>query len=155
MALFPFAGNGRDALAPGAGSAPGLPAAYMIGCSQADRLVAQGLAAIWLSARAPAMVDRDPSISLAALDYPNFEVLVIDNTQGIPAGVANGCRLLRPPLGEAFSASSIFDVHEGLQVRRPIRSSQTGPTPEDHRGVIDRDYSFRPNWLKALGAAFR
>src|SRR5260221_4005343 len=86
--------------------------------------------------------------SLAALDYPDFEVIVIDNNTKDPAvwrPVQDYCaqlgqrfRIIHLAVMKGFKAGALNYV-----------LSQTAP---DARivGVIDSDYMVRPDWLKAL-----
>jgi cellulose synthase/poly-beta-1,6-N-acetylglucosamine synthase-like glycosyltransferase len=86
--------------------------------------------------------------SLAALDYPDFEVIVIDNNTKDPAvwrPVQDYCA----QLGERFRFFH-FDVIKGFKAGAlNYVLSQTSPDAKVI-GVIDSDYMVRPDWLKAV-----
>ena len=86
--------------------------------------------------------------SLAGLDYPNLEVIVIDNNTKDPAvwrPVQDYCA----SLGERFKFFH-FDVMKGFKAGAlNYVLSQTAPDAEVI-GVIDSDYMVRPDWLKAV-----
>ena len=130
-----------------------LPAAEMIARQPADRRLAQGLAASRDLQRAAGDGDPDPRIRWPALDYPNFEVIVIDNNTKDPAvwrPVQDYCA----QLGERFRFFH-FDVMKGFKAGAlNYVLSQTAPDAEVI-GVIDSDYMVRPDWLKARGAVLR
>lgn len=98
----------------------------------------------------PAMVMQTLD-SLAGLDYPNFEVIVIDNNTKDPAvwrPVQDYCA----QLGERFKFFH-FDVMKGFKAGAlNFVLSQTAPDAKVI-GVIDSDYMVRPDWLGA-GAYF-
>ncbi|HYC64513.1 MAG TPA: glycosyltransferase, partial [Reyranellaceae bacterium] len=95
----------------------------------------------------PAMVIQTIE-SLAKLDYPNLEVIVIDNNTKDPAvwrpvqdycaGLGERCKFFHFDEMKGFKAGALNYV-----------LTQTAP---DTRivGVIDSDYVVRPDWLKAL-----
>jgi cellulose synthase/poly-beta-1,6-N-acetylglucosamine synthase-like glycosyltransferase len=86
--------------------------------------------------------------SLAALDYPDFEVIVIDNNTKDPAvwrPVQDYCA----QLGERFRFFH-FDVMKGFKAG--ALNYVLSQTSSDAKviGVIDSDYMVRPDWLKAV-----
>ena len=89
---------------------------------------------------------------LAAVDYPNLEVIVIDNNTKDPAvwrPVQDYCA----QLGERFKFFH-FDVMKGFKAGAlNYVLSQTAPDAEVI-GVIDSDYMVRPDWLKGVVAYF-
>jgi cellulose synthase/poly-beta-1,6-N-acetylglucosamine synthase-like glycosyltransferase/exo-beta-1,3-glucanase (GH17 family) len=95
----------------------------------------------------PAMVIQTLE-SLAALDYPDFEVIVIDNNTKDPAvwrPVQDHCQ----GLGERFKFFH-FDVMKGFKAGAlNYVLTQTAPDAKVI-GVIDSDYMVRPDWLKAV-----
>ena len=125
-----------------------LPAAEMIARQPADRRMAQGLAASRDLQRAAGDGDPDARIRWPALDYPDFEVIVIDNNTKDPAvwrPVQDYCA----QLGERFRFFH-FDVMKGFKAGAlNYVLSQTAPDAKVI-GVIDSDYMVRADWLKAL-----
>lgn len=124
-----------------------LPAAEMIARQPADRewpMVSLHLA---ICNEPPAMVMQTLD-SLAGLDYPNFEVIVIDNNTKDPAvwrPVQDYCA----QLGERFKFFH-FDVMKGFKAGAlNYVLTQTSPDAKVI-GVVDSDYMVRPDWLKAL-----
>ncbi len=123
------------------------PAAEMIARQPADRDWPKVSIHVAICNEPPAMVIQTIE-SLAALDYPNFEVIIIDNNTKDPAvwrPVQDYCA----SLGERFRFFH-FDVMKGFKAGAlNYVLSQTAP---DARviGVIDSDYVVRPDWLKAL-----
>ncbi len=95
----------------------------------------------------PAMVMQTLD-SLAALDYPAYEVIVIDNNTRDPAvwrPVEEYCK----SLGEKFRFFH-FDEMKGFKAGAlNYVLSQTAPDAEVI-GVIDSDYMVRKDWLRAL-----
>jgi exo-beta-1,3-glucanase (GH17 family)/cellulose synthase/poly-beta-1,6-N-acetylglucosamine synthase-like glycosyltransferase len=95
----------------------------------------------------PEMV-RDTLLALAALDYPNLEVLVIDNNTADPGlwkPVADQCQILGPRFKffhldrvEGFKAGALNYV-----------LGKTNPAAEIV-AVIDSDYLVRSDWLANL-----
>jgi cellulose synthase/poly-beta-1,6-N-acetylglucosamine synthase-like glycosyltransferase len=95
----------------------------------------------------PAMVIQTLE-SLAALDYPDYEVIVIDNNTKDPAvwrPVQDYCA----QLGARFRFFH-FDVMKGFKAG--ALNYVLSQTAADAKviGVIDSDYMVRPDWLKAL-----
>ncbi len=85
---------------------------------------------------------------LAALDYPDFEVLVIDNNNPHP-------ELWRPveahcaTLGERFRFFHL-ETHPGYKAGAlNFALQQTDPRAE-FVAVVDSDYIVRPDWLKSM-----
>ena len=124
-----------------------LPAAEMIARQPADRVWPKVSLHLAICNEPPAMVIQTLD-SLAALDYPNFEVIVIDNNTKDPAvwrPVQDYCA----SLGERFRFFH-FDVMKGFKAGAlNYVLSQTAPDAKVI-GVIDSDYMVRPDWLKAL-----
>ncbi len=124
-----------------------VPAAEMIARQPADRVWPKVSLHLAICNEPPAMVIETLD-SLAALDYPDFEVIVIDNNTKDPAvwrPVQDYCA----SLGERFRFFH-FDVMRGFKAGAlNYVLSQTAP---DARliGVIDSDYVVRPDWLKAV-----
>ncbi len=90
---------------------------------------------------------------LAALDYPRFEVLVIDNNTKDPNGLAAGAGVLRA--ARASASASSMSIRS--PATRPGRS--TSPCARPTRAaevvaVIDADYIVQPHWLRHLVPAF-
>jgi len=91
--------------------------------------------------------------SLARLDYPNFECLVVCNNTTDPAltqPIAEHCALL----GERFKFLNLQNV-KGFKAGalRIALDEHTAPDAEII-GVIDADYVVDPGWLKDLVPAF-
>ena len=99
----------------------------------------------------PAMVMQTLD-SLAALDYPNFEVIVIDNNTRDPAvwrPVQDYCKTL----GERFRFFH-FDEMKGFKAGAlNYVLSQTAPDAKIV-AVIDSDYVVRKDWLRSLVPQF-
>lgn len=124
-----------------------LPAAEMIARQPADRDWPKVSLHLAICNEPPAMVMQTLD-SLAGLDYPNFEVIVIDNNTKDPAvwrPVQDYCA----QLGERFKFFH-FDVMKGFKAG--ALNFVLGQTAPDAKviGVIDSDYMVRPDWLKAL-----
>ena len=86
--------------------------------------------------------------SIARLDYPNLEVIVIDNNTKDPA-VWRPVQDFCASMGERFKFFH-FDVMKGFKAGAlNYVLSQTAPDAKVI-GVIDSDYMVRPDWLKAL-----
>jgi len=99
----------------------------------------------------PAMV-KETLDSLAALDYPNFEVIVIDNNTRDPAvwrPVEEHCRQLGPHF-RFFH----FDVMKGFKAGALNHVLKETAPDAEIIGVIDSDYVVRKDWLKALVPQF-
>ena len=124
-----------------------LPAAEMIARQPADRAWPKVSLHVAICNEPPAMVIQTIE-SLAALDYPNLEVIIIDNNTKDPAvwrPVQDYCA----QLGERFKFFH-FDVMKGFKAGAlNYVLSQTAPDAKII-GVIDSDYVVRPDWLKAL-----
>ena len=123
------------------------PAAEMIARQPADRFWPKVSIHVAICNEPPAMVIQTIE-SLAALDYPDFEVIIIDNNTKDPAvwrPVQDYCA----SLGERFRFFH-FDVMKGFKAGAlNYVLSQTAPDAKVI-GVIDSDYVVRPDWLKAL-----
>lgn len=99
----------------------------------------------------PAMV-KETLDSLAALDYPNFEVIVIDNNTRDPAvwrPVEEHCQQLGPHF-RFFH----FDVMKGFKAGALNHVLKETAPDVEIIGVIDSDYVVRKDWLKALVPQF-
>ena len=124
-----------------------LPAAEMIERQPADRHWPKVSIHVAICNEPPAMVIQTIE-SLAAVDYPNLEVIVIDNNTKDPAvwrPVQDYCA----QLGERFKFFH-FDVMKGFKAGAlNYVLSQTAPDAEVI-GVIDSDYMVRPDWLKGV-----
>ncbi len=86
--------------------------------------------------------------SLAALDYPNFEVLVIDNNTPDAAlwePVAERCRTLGPRF--RFFHLEKWPGYKAGALNFALR--ETAPDAEIV-GVVDADYVLSPDWLRGL-----
>ncbi len=91
--------------------------------------------------------------ALARLDYPDFEVLVIDNNTRDERGLASGRGALRASSARA-SASSTW---RRSPASRPARSTSrsSAPLPDaEIVAVIDSDYVVDARWLRDLTPAF-
>jgi len=91
--------------------------------------------------------------ALAALDYPNFEVLIIDNNTKDPAvwqPVEEYCRELGPCF-RFFHVDPLAGFKAGA-LNFALR--ETAPDAEII-AVIDSDYIVDHNWLRALVPQFR
>src|SRR5215216_5558989 len=124
-----------------------LPAADMIARQPANRIWPKVSLHLAICNEPPAMVIQTLD-SLAKLDYPDFEVIVIDNNTKDPAvwrPVQDYCA----QLGERFRFFH-FDVMKGFKAGAlNYVLTQTSPDAKII-GVIDSDYMVRPDWLKAL-----
>ena len=124
-----------------------LPAAEMIPRQPADRAWPKVSIHVAICNEPPAMVIQTVE-SLAALDYPNLEVIIIDNNTKDPAvwrPVQDYCA----QLGERFKFFH-FDTMKGFKAGAlNYVLSQTAPDAKII-GVIDSDYMVRPDWLKAV-----
>ena len=124
-----------------------LPAAQMIPRQPADRVWPKVSIHVAICNEPPAMVIQTIE-SLAALDYPNLEVIIIDNNTKDPAvwrPVQDYCA----QLGERFKFFH-FDTMKGFKAGAlNYVLSQTAPDAKII-GVIDSDYMVRPDWLKAV-----
>jgi exo-beta-1,3-glucanase (GH17 family)/glycosyltransferase involved in cell wall biosynthesis len=95
----------------------------------------------------PEMV-RETLNSLAALDYPELEVLVIDNNTSDPGlwkPVADACAILGPRF-KFFHVDHVSGFKAGAL---NIVLRETDPAAEIV-AVIDSDYVVRPDWLRNL-----
>lgn len=124
-----------------------LPAAEMVARQPAERAWPKVSIHVAICNEPPAMVIQTIE-SLAALDYPNLEVIVIDNNTKDPAvwrPVQDYC----VGLGERFKFFH-FDVMKGFKAGAlNYVLSQTAPDAKVI-GVIDSDYMVRKDWLKAV-----
>jgi cellulose synthase/poly-beta-1,6-N-acetylglucosamine synthase-like glycosyltransferase len=90
--------------------------------------------------------------SVAALDYPNFECIVIVNNSPEPElwePVEAHCKLL----GERFKFLNIDNLKGFKAGALRLALEHTAPDAEII-GVIDADYAVAPNWLRDLVPAF-
>ena len=90
--------------------------------------------------------------ALARLNYPNFEVIVVDNNTARRGGLAPG----RGSLRQARGALPVLSRRAAgrLQGRRPqLRAAQTAADAQVI-AVIDSDYKVDPDWLLDLVPAF-
>jgi cellulose synthase/poly-beta-1,6-N-acetylglucosamine synthase-like glycosyltransferase len=90
--------------------------------------------------------------ALAHLDYPNFEVLVIDNNtkdENVWRPVEEHCRLLGPRF-RFFHVSPLAGFKAGA-LNYALRNTAADA---DVVAVIDSDYEVAPRWLKDLVPAF-
>ncbi len=124
-----------------------LPASEMRARQPADRVWPKVSIHVAICNEPPAMVMQTID-SLAALDYPDLEVIIIDNNTKDPAvwrPVQDYCA----QLGERFKFFH-FDVMKGFKAGAlNYVLSQTAPDAKVI-GVIDSDYMVRPDWLKAV-----
>ncbi|WP_319407927.1 glycosyltransferase [uncultured Desulfosarcina sp.] len=100
----------------------------------------------------PAMVIETLD-ALAALDYPRFEVLVVDNNTQDPKvwePVEAHCRTLGPHF-RFFHVAPLSGFKAGAL---NYAISQTDPSAEII-AVIDSDYAVAPNWLRELVPQFK
>ena len=124
-----------------------LPAAQMIPRQPADRVWPKVSLHLAICNEPPAMVIQTIE-SLAALDYPNLEVIVIDNNTKDPA-VWRPVQDFCASMGERFKFFH-FDVMKGFKAGAlNYVLSQTAPDAKVI-GVVDSDYMVRPDWLKAV-----
>lgn len=90
--------------------------------------------------------------SVAALDYPNFECIVIVNNTPDPAltePVEAHCKLL----GERFKFLNIQNL-QGFKAGALRLALEHTAEDAEIIGVIDADYAVAPNWLKDLVLSF-
>ncbi len=90
--------------------------------------------------------------SVAALDYPDFECIVIVNNTPEPElwqPVEAHCKLL----GERFKFLNVDNLRGFKAGALRLALEHTAPDAEII-GVIDADYAVAPNWLKDLVPAF-
>lgn len=136
----------RDDLAPPL-DPRGAAGRQMIPRQPADRIWPKVSIHVAICNEPPAMVIQTIE-SLAALDYPNLEVIIIDNNTKDPAvwrPVQDYCA----QLGERFKFFH-FDTMKGFKAGAlNYVLSQTAPDAKII-GVIDSDYMVRPDWLKAV-----
>ena len=99
----------------------------------------------------PEMV-ADTLRSLAALDYPNYEVLVIDNNTPEEANWQQ-LNAVCQQLGPRFRFMHLDQWPGYKSGALNFALSQTSPQAEIV-GSIDADYRLRPDFLKALAPAF-
>jgi exo-beta-1,3-glucanase (GH17 family)/cellulose synthase/poly-beta-1,6-N-acetylglucosamine synthase-like glycosyltransferase len=86
--------------------------------------------------------------SLAALDYPNFEVLVIDNNNPHPElwqPVEAHCATL----GEKFRFYHL-ETHPGYKAGALNFALKHTDPAADFVAVVDSDYNVHPGWLRSL-----
>ena len=90
--------------------------------------------------------------ALARLDYPNFEVIVVDNNtrdEAVWRPVEAHCR----KLGERFRFFHVAPLAGFKAGALNYALAQTAPMPRSI-AVIDSDYKVEPNWLPDLVPAF-
>jgi exo-beta-1,3-glucanase (GH17 family)/cellulose synthase/poly-beta-1,6-N-acetylglucosamine synthase-like glycosyltransferase len=90
--------------------------------------------------------------AVAALDYPNFECVVIINNTPDPAftqPIQDYCRLL----GERFIFINALKV-EGFKAGALRIAMERTSVDAEIIGIIDADYMVEPNWLRDLVPAF-
>jgi exo-beta-1,3-glucanase (GH17 family)/glycosyltransferase involved in cell wall biosynthesis len=90
--------------------------------------------------------------SVAALDYPNFECIVIVNNTPDPAltePVEAHCKLL----GERFKFLNVDNL-KGFKAGALRLALEHTAEDTEIIGVIDADYAVAPNWLKDLVPSF-
>ena len=124
-----------------------LPAAEMIARQPVDRAWPKVSLHLAICNEPPSMVIQTLE-SLAALDYPDFEVIVIDNNTKDPAvwrPVQDYCSAL----GERFRFFH-FDVMKGFKAGALNYVLSQTAADAQVIGVIDSDYMVRPDWLRAL-----
>jgi cellulose synthase/poly-beta-1,6-N-acetylglucosamine synthase-like glycosyltransferase len=90
--------------------------------------------------------------TLAALDYPRFEVLVIDNNTSDP-GVWGPVQAHCADLGERFRFFHVDPLPGYKAGALNFALPETAPEAEVV-AVIDADYQVRPSWLRDLVPAF-
>ena len=89
---------------------------------------------------------------LAALDYPDYEVLVIDNNtkdERVWRPVEEHCRILGPKF-RFFHVSPLKGFKAGALNFALARTDENAEVV----AVIDSDYQVEPNWLRDLVGAF-
>lgn len=100
----------------------------------------------------PPAVVAETLTALSKLDYPDFEVIVVDNNtsdEGLWRPVEALCR----DLGPRFHFFHL-DNHPGFKAGAlNFAREQTDPAAQII-GVVDADYVVRPNWLRRLVPAF-
>ena len=90
--------------------------------------------------------------ALARLDYPDFEVIVLDNNTKDPADwqpVEAHCQTL----GEKFRFFH-FDNMKGFKAGALNKALELTHPDASYIGVIDSDYQVMPHWLKTAMPAF-
>lgn len=90
--------------------------------------------------------------ALARLDYPDFEVIVLDNNTKDPADwkpVEAHCQTL----GERFRFFH-FDNMKGFKAGALNKALELTHPDATYIGVIDSDYEVMPHWLKTAMPAF-
>src|SRR5262249_14367799 len=90
--------------------------------------------------------------ALAALDYPNYEVIVVDNNTkdpGVWKPVEEHCQKLGPRF-RFFHVDPLAGFKAGAL---NFALAHTHPDAEIV-GVIDADYAVQPNWLRELVPQF-
>jgi glycosyltransferase involved in cell wall biosynthesis len=127
------------------------PAAEVVAAQPADRAWPKVSLHLAICNEPPAMV-KETLDSLAALDYPNLEVIVIDNNTRDPAvwrPVEEHCRQIGPHF-RFFH----FDVMKGFKAGALNHVLKETAPDAEVIGVIDSDYAVRKDWLKALVPQF-
>jgi exo-beta-1,3-glucanase (GH17 family)/cellulose synthase/poly-beta-1,6-N-acetylglucosamine synthase-like glycosyltransferase len=100
----------------------------------------------------PPQMVRQTLDALAALDYENFEVLVVDNNTADPhmwEPVAEHCARLGPKF--RFFTLGRYKGFKAGALNFALR--ETAPDAEII-GVIDSDYIVEPDWLRCMAPAF-
>ncbi len=96
----------------------------------------------------PPDVVRETLMALSRLEYPEFEVIVLDNNTGDPALWRPIERLCRD-LGSRFRFHHL-PVCPGFKAGALNQARAITVADAAIIGVIDSDYVVRPNWLKRL-----
>jgi cellulose synthase/poly-beta-1,6-N-acetylglucosamine synthase-like glycosyltransferase/exo-beta-1,3-glucanase (GH17 family) len=99
----------------------------------------------------PAMVSETLQ-ALSRLDYPNFEVIVVDNNTPDP-------ELWRPLAAVCADLGGRFKFHhleslEGFKAGALNFAASVSAPDAEYFAVIDSDYVVDPNWLKAVMPEF-
>ncbi|MFT8244513.1 glycosyltransferase [Roseomonas sp. BN140053] len=100
----------------------------------------------------PPQMVRDTLDALAALDYPDFEVLVVDNNTTDPAlwePVAEHCARLGPKF--RFFHLGRWKGFKAGALNFALRETAADATVI---GVLDSDYAVRPDWLRRMAPFF-
>jgi exo-beta-1,3-glucanase (GH17 family)/cellulose synthase/poly-beta-1,6-N-acetylglucosamine synthase-like glycosyltransferase len=91
--------------------------------------------------------------ALAALDYENFEVILLDNNTPDPAvwrPVEEHCRLLNAQAGHPRFRFFHFEQMKGFKAGALNRALALTDPAATHIAVIDSDYQVEPFWLRRV-----
>lgn len=91
--------------------------------------------------------------ALAALDYENFEVILLDNNTPDPAvwrPVEEHCRLLNAQTGHPRFRFFHFEQMKGFKAGALNRALALTDPAATHIAVIDSDYQVEPFWLRRV-----